>query len=125
MDYTNPIDIIALVVAIIILAKGVSLLFVTASQWKNLARTVRRNARTLMGVYALIALAVGYYVFMLLRVEEVAAVMLFTSAMMKMVMMMYPESTAMMIEEARNKHYLPIVILAVLFALWILLDLFG
>lgn len=126
MDWYNPIDVIALVVAVIIIVKSSALFFIKPKHWTSMAKRVKRSANWLMGVYALIALIVGYFIFSVdgMRVEYIAAVMLFSSMLLNMVLMMYPESTALMIEEAKNKHYLPIVVLLLAFAVWILIDLF-
>ena len=74
----SEIDIIAAIFAIFILLK-VTIILINPNRWLKLADSFLKNKILTSIVYLLLAVIVGYFVFLNMSIKQIAAVMLFTS----------------------------------------------
>ena len=84
----TPIEILALIFSILVLVK---LLFVAVNPklWMKGVESILNNYVLTTVVYVLLAIIVGYVVFQILNIVQVAAVMLFTTVLIGLTMVPY------------------------------------
>ena len=88
----TPIEILALIVAVVVLLKCIVLL-VRPKFAIRLVNSALKRPRSLILIYLLAILIVGAYVFMELTVVQVAAVLLLSSLLFRMLMLLYSPQT--------------------------------
>ena len=121
----TPVEILALITAIIILLKCVMLIVRPkfAMKWLNSAL---KRPRSLVLIYLLAIIIVGAYVFMELTIVQFAAVLLLSSLLFRMLMLLYsPQSVRRFAQESLNRVPWILIIVFALFAIWILIYLFS
>ncbi len=127
----TALEVIATILAILVLVK-VSVVLVNPGLWmKKVAEPLFGNPALATAVYAGLAIVVGYFVFASLTIVEVAAVMAFTALLMGLGMLPYAKPMLKIAEEmAANRSellrnaWLPIVIWVGI-SLWVLSSVFA
>jgi len=87
----SAIEIIAVIFAIFILLK-VSFVLINPHWWFKLADAILRNTIILTIAYLLIAVIVGYFIFRSFSIEQVAAIMLFSSILIGLGLLPFSET---------------------------------
>ncbi|MAF34859.1 hypothetical protein CMO91_03360 [Candidatus Woesearchaeota archaeon] len=78
----TPLETIATIFAVIVLVKLV-LIMINPSGWMRMVRPLYvQQKNTIMFVYGVMAILLGYYIFQSLSIVQVSAVMFFTAALM-------------------------------------------
>jgi len=121
----SPIEIIAFLFAIAILAK-ITLLLTKPEALITMAEAVEKRPTLAQLIYVAIAGIVGYYIFQVLSIIHVAAVLMFIAPILAVGFMAIPKGISRLrkhaIEAGIAKFWLYILIWAG-FALWVLYEL--
>ena len=125
------LDVIGAIFAIFILVKVLIVLIKPQLWMKEVAEPLLRNPVLATAVYAILAIVVGYFVFMRLTIAEVAAVMFFTVLLIGLGLPPYSKALLKTAEEMLasrsellRRAWLPLVIWVVI-ALWVLSTVFA
>jgi len=121
----TPIEIIALVFAIIILVKAV-MVFFNANPMMKFVEKIYDKTVLLTAVYLVFLVIVGYFLLMELNIAQVFAAALFGIMLYALVLIQYPKELLSFSKKAlknRRKAWLPWLIFIFL-ALWVLYMLF-
>jgi hypothetical protein len=124
----DPIEIIAVIVAVIILLKALMLLFVPSKSLVRMSKKWLTDNHSVSLFLQLVAVVVvGYYVFSLISVVTIAVVVLFSSLVFGLMLNMYPKGvTSFVAEIMKNKKYILLMYgVWVAFAVVILWVVFG
>ncbi len=98
----TPVEIIALITAGIIIIKSILLIF-KPKFFISLAEKVFKRSSILVVIYFILALIVGYFALQELTVAQVAAVLLLSSLLIKMILASYSKGLSTMVKETMQK----------------------
>ena len=122
----NAIEILALILAVVVLAKMIMLIF-SPTGWFDFAKRMTKHTGWMTLIYIVLAAIVGYYLFSTLTVVQVGASVLFASLLMGIAwiphMKKLLKSKKDFTKDMMSRYWISILIW-VLFALWILYALF-
>lgn len=126
----TPIEILATILAVIILFK-LSFLLINPGLAIGLAEKAMANRKTLTVIYAILAIVIGFFVLTYFTIDEFAAVLLFASVLMGLTLMSYNEVFLKSWKEISHdrseifrRAWLGIVIWGVI-AVWTLVEIFA
>ncbi len=124
----SPIEILALIFAVAVLAKLLFIAF-NPKSWMDISSSILKESGWLVVVYLILSVVVGKFIFATMDIIQVAAVMLFTSILIGLNAMPYSKEILKLGKSIVNsntleKAWLSALIWAAL-ALWVLFTLFA
>jgi len=130
MAYT-PVEIIALVFALLILIKLVVLMIKPKAWMDSVAFPIYRNPAVSGGVFAILAAVIFYYLIAELTIVQIFATVAFTSFMMSLGLLVYSKEILVFAQKVAQKFIKKgftgtqwvITIVWLILALWVLKDL--
>ncbi|MDP6293317.1 MAG: hypothetical protein QF486_03490 [Candidatus Woesearchaeota archaeon] len=125
----TPLEIIATVFAVIILVKLV-LIMINPSGWMKMVKPLYvQQKNTIMFVYAVLAIVLGYYIFQSMSIVQVSAVMFFTAALMGLAVAPHGKDILALADSIVKRRIQGLCWISfavwVLIALWTLKAIFG
>ncbi len=124
----TPIEIIAVIFAILILVK-IIVVFIRPKAWIRFAETITRNHLIITLVYIILAIILGYYVFSVFSVVTVFVIAIFGILLMAIGLIPYFESiiktTKKMTREKILQSFWLSLLIWLIFAIWVLYVVFS
>jgi len=124
----TPIEIIALITAILILVKMI-VLYRNPKPLFKLGKKLVRHSDKAKWVYLILALVVGKFLIDALSIIEITAVLLFSSLLYGVSLMSYGKALRKFYKEIEKNHFLQKawapVLIYIIIAVWVLFELFG